>query len=330
MATTTTTQIPPATQAYYDKQLLARAIPYLLYALFGQQRPIKTRNGDQIKFRKYSALAVATTPLTEGVTPAGSQLSKTDITATLAQYGDFVTLSDVVQWVNQDPVLNEAAKILGEQAAETIDEILRDILVAGTNVVYSNGAARNAVNTPLSAGVLKTAIRALNRQNAKMVREQLNASTGIGTTPIRPAYIGIVGPDGQADLEGITGYKSVEEYAQQGNIMEGEIGAFKNIRFVMTTKQKVWADAGAAKGTMISTTGTLADVYATLIIAKDAYGVVPLAGHNLENIMKPLGSSGAADPLNQRGTSGWKAMFTAKILQELWMVRIEHAATDAL
>lgn len=331
MANTTLTEVPPGVAAYYDRNLLERAVPADVHGRFGQARPIATRNGNQIKFRRYSALTPATTPLTEGTTPSGSSLSVTDITATLAQYGDFVTITDMVDLTNQDPVLTEAGKVLGEQAGTTIDRVRRDVLVAGTNVFYANGTARNQVNTVLDAGDLKTVIRFLERQDAKFVKEMIKASTGVGTVPIRPAYVGIIHPDTQAVLEGITGYKSVEEYGSQMEVMPDEVGAFKNIRFVVSTNAKVFADGGAASGTnVISTGGTNADVYATLIIAANSYGVCPLAGQAMRNIVKALGSSGTADPLDQRATSGWKATTTTKILNEAWIARIEHACTSTL
>jgi len=328
----TVSTIPPATQAYYDRNLLRRAVPADVHGRFGQVRPIKKRNGNQIKFRKYNALSPATTPLTEGVTPTGSSLSVTDITATLAQYGDYITLSDMVDMTNQDPVLTEAGEVLGEQEGTTIDQVRRDVLAAGTNVIYANGSARNTLNTAIAAKDLRTAIRYLNNQNAKFHHEVLSASTKIGTTPIRAAYVGIVHPDTEATLETITGYVPVSEYPSQMQLMEDEIGSYKNIRFVKSTNAKVFADSGAAIGGdgMISTSDVNNDVYATLIIAKDAYGVVPLSGEASKNIIKPLGSSGTADPLNQRATSGWKATTTTKILNDSWMIRIEHTNLETL
>jgi N4-gp56 family major capsid protein len=330
MATTTITQVPPGTQAYYDRNLLTRAVPADIHGRFGQTRAVPKNGGNQIKFRRYSALTPATTPLTEGVTPSGSSLAVTDITATLAQYGDFVTLSDMVDMVNQDPVLTEAGKVLGEQGGTTIDQIRRDVLVAGTNVFYANGTTRVGVNTALTAAQLKTAIRFLKKQNAKFVKEMVKAGTGISTQPIRPAYIGLIHPDTEAVLEGITGYTPVTNYSAQMDVMENECGSFQNIRFVVSTNAKVFADAGGAKGTLISTTGTSADVYATLIIAADAYGICPLTGEAMRNIIKPLGSAGSADPLDQRATSGWKAITTTKILNDAWLVRLEHGNTDIL
>jgi N4-gp56 family major capsid protein len=332
MGMNTLSNIPPAIQAYYDRNLLERAVPADIHGRFGQVRPIKMRSGNQIKFRRYEALTVATTPLVEGVTPAGSSLTVTDVTATLAQYGDYVTVTDMVDMTNQDPVLTEAGMVLGEQGGTTIDQVRRDVLVAGTNVIYTNGAARNTLNTTITAIALRTAIRALNRQNAKFVRDMVMATTGIGTSPIRPAYIGLVHPDTEAQLEQITGYTPTTAYSSAMKAEEDEIGAFRNIRFFKSTNGKVFINAGLAVGAdgMISTGGVNNDVYATLILGENAYGVCPLAGQAMQNIIKPLGSAGAADPLNQRATSGWKATTTTKILNEAWMVRIEHTNLSVL
>src|SRR5438067_6399897 len=128
MPTMTTGNIPPAIQAFYDRNLLDRAIPADVHGRFGQVRPIKTRSGNQIKFRRYESLAPATTALTEGVTPAGNSLTVTDVTANLAQYGDFLTVSDMVDLTNQDPVLTEAGTVLGEQGGVTVDIVRRDVM----------------------------------------------------------------------------------------------------------------------------------------------------------------------------------------------------------
>ena len=105
---TTLSQVAPGVQAFYDRNLLTRAQPNDVHGRFGQKRPIPKNSGNQIKFRRYSQLAAATNALTEGVTPSGSALSVTDVTSTLVQYGDFVTLTDMVSMTNQDPVVTEA------------------------------------------------------------------------------------------------------------------------------------------------------------------------------------------------------------------------------
>lgn len=332
MPTMTLGNIPPAIQAFYDRNLLERAVPADIHGRFGQVRPIKTRSGNQVKFRRYESLAPATVALTEGATPAGNSLVVTDVTATLAQYGDFLTISDMVDLTNQDPVLTEAGTVLGEQGGVTVDVVRRDVLVAGTNVIYSNGATRVGLTAPLDSIALRTAVRALNRQNAKFVREMVAATNGVGTQPIRAAYIGLVHPDTEAVLEQITGYVPVANYSSAMKAEDDEVGAYRNIRFFRSTNGKVFINAGAAIGAggQISTGGANNDVYATLILGANSYGVCPLAGNAMQNIIKPLGSSGTADPLNQRATSGWKAITTTKILNDAWMIRIEHTNPSVL
>lgn len=328
MPTTTLTQVAPGVQAFYDRNLLARAQPAEVHGRFGQKRPIKTRSGNQIKFRRYSQLAAASTPLTEGVTPAGSSLAVTDLTATLAQYGDFITLSDMVSMVNQDPVVTEATDVLGDQAGTTIDIARRDVLVAGTSVSYANAvAARVNVNVKLAAADLDKAIRTLKVQNAKYVKEGVGASDKVGTGAIRKGFVAIVHPDVEFDLESITGYRSVSDYGSQDGIMEDEIGAYKNIRFVSSTNAKIFAGGGAAGTTVYKNNGTNFDVYVTLIFADNAYGVCPLSGEAMNTYVKSLGSAGSADPIDQRSTVGWKATTTTKILNDAWMTRIESAAS---
>ena len=324
--------IPPGTQAFYDRNLLERAVPADVHGKFGQIRPIKTRNGNQIKFRRYEALTVSTAPLVEGVTPSGSSLSITDATSTLGQYGDYVTITDMVDLTNQDPVLTEAGMVLGEQAGTSIDHVRRDVLNAGTNVIYGTGVARTSQNVVLGTVHLRTAIRFLNRQNAKFVKKMIKSSTGVGTAPIRAAYIGIIHPDTEAQMETLSGYIPVSEYSQAMQAEENEVGSYKNIRFFVSTNAKVFGHAGLAVGAdgMISDDATNNDVYSTLIIADNAYGIVPLSGKALQNIVKALGSAGTADALDQRATSGWKAITTTKILNESWIVRIEHTNLTTL
>ena len=131
--------LPQEAKTFYDKTLLQRLLPTLVFAKYGQKKSLKSRSGKTIEFRKFMSLKPATTPLTEGVTPAGKELAMTSVTATVEQYGDFVEISDMLDLTGIDPVLVEAAEILGEQAGLTIDNVVRDIICAGTNVQYAKG-----------------------------------------------------------------------------------------------------------------------------------------------------------------------------------------------
>ncbi len=326
---TSLTNIDPAVNLFYDGVLLHRATPYLVHALFGQKRPIDQRSGNTAKFRRYSSLAASTTPLLEGVTPTAIAVSKTDITAQVYQYGAFVEYTDRVVTENQDPVLTEFAELLGEHAGLSLDNVYRDIINAGTSV-YRGGAvtARSSIVTRASTTEFDKIKRTLRNALARYYTNTIKASTGVGTSPIRPCFYAIIHPDVSYDIEGLTGFVPVSQYPDGGaSAHENEIGSYKNFRFIESTEAKCWPDEGGAVGATgsKSTSGTYLDIYSILILAPDSYGIVDIKGKALENIVKPLGSGD--DPLNQRGTTGWKAMTTAVILNDLWMMRYEVAVT---
>jgi len=312
-----TAQIPSGIQAFYDRNLLERALPALIHDKWGQMRNIPKGQSKAIKFRRYNALPTATTALTEGVTPAGSALSVTDITATLKHYGDYTILTDDVQLYVEDNVVKEATDVLGEQGGQTVDEVTRDELVGGTQVDYAGAVAgRGSVAAVVVAADLKRVIKTLKGQNAKKFTTVITGSVKVGTLPVRAAFVGICHTNTTESLEAIDGFKGSEEYASQTLIDLNEVGSYKDIRFVETTMAKVFAGEGAGA----------VDVYATLIMGKDAYGVVSLRGQkNIQTIIKPLGSAGTADPLNQRSSVGWTARSITKILNQSWIVRLETA-----
>ena len=322
MANTTRTQIPAEVNNFYDRTLLMRALPQFLHTMWAQIRDIPRNAGTStIKFRRYGNLAAATSALSEGITPAGSQLAVTDITATALQYGDFVTLTDVINYESQDRVLMEAAEILGDQAADTLDQLCRDVLVAGTSVSY--GGSGNAATGDVAAGdvitttLIDAAVLTLKNNNAKKVKTRVDASTGYNTTPIRTAFVGICHNNLAAKIKALTGFVGVEKYPSQTDVMPGEFGYYNEVRFVETTNGKVLTGQG---------TGGI-DVYPLVIMGQDAYGTTRISGEAMKNIVKPLGSAGTADPLEQRATSGWKATFVAKILNNAFITRIEVALT---
>lgn len=324
MSNTTRSEIPAEVNNFYDRTLLERAVALLVHTRWAQVRDLPKKAGTKvIKFRRYGNLSAATTALTEGVTPSGSTLSVTDITATVAAYGDYVTVTDVLSYESKDATLMEAAEILGDQAADTIDQLTRDILAAGTSVIYSGTG--NTATTDVAAGDvitygnLDTASLALKNNKAKPITKQINPSTGYNTTPIPKSYIGIIHPEITAKVATFTGWTPVEKYPNQSTVLEGEVGSYSangsKIRFIETTNAKIKSGAGASS----------IDVYCTLIFGANAYGITRVSGEALKNIVKPLGSAGTADPLDQRATSGWKATFVAKILNENYIERIESA-----
>jgi N4-gp56 family major capsid protein len=330
MSQTAYGDISPRTAAYAEKELLKRGLPYLVLEKFGQAYPLPANSTKVIKFRRYSALPNTPVALTEGVTPAGQTLAVTDITATLTQYGDKTTITDVIMDTHEDPVLNEAINLLGEQAAQMIEKMRFGVLKGGTNVLYANGATRNAVNTTVTLQLQRRAVRALKRQNARFITSVVRSTPNYGTENVAPGFVALIHPDCEADVRSLPGFVPAEKY---GSISpwENELGKCEDCRYVSSTIFEPWQDAGGAKAgsgtTMLSTSGTNADVYPILYVGRDAYGIVALKGMYAVTPMVVNPKPSDSDPLAQRGTVSWKAMQTAAILNDAFMVRLEVAAT---
>ena len=302
---TTSSGLTDEMKVFYSDYLIDNATPKLVHDQFGQKHPIPKNGGKTIEFRKYSPLPKLTTPISEGVTPDGQSLNMSTIEATVAQYGGYITLSDVLLLTAIDNNLVQATKLLGAQAGATLDTITREVLNGGTNAMFAGGKeAREDLDgsSLLTVDDVKKAVRMLKNQNA----EQINGS-----------WVGIIHPDIAYDLTNDPAWKDVKTYSDPSDIYEGEIGKIFGVRFVETTEAKVWAGAG---------NGGRA-VYSTLILGDNAYGVTEISGGGLQHIVKQLGSAGTGDPLDQRATAGWKATKVAERLVETYMVRIESAST---
>lgn len=328
MADMTYNDISPRTQVRADRRLLERAKTNNVLGMFGQVRVLPKKGTQTIAFRRYNRLAPATAPLQEGVTPAGKNLTKHDVLCQVKQYGDWIRITDVVQDTHEDPVLRESIDVLGEQAGDTYDIIRAGYLKAGTNVAYVNGATRAAVNDVPTRDTIRTLVRLLGRQEAKPLKSVIKAGPNISTQPIGRAYIGVCHVDMKPDIERATGFVPYYQYANQGNVMEGEFGALGEVRFVIDNNLTPWADGGglAATNATLSTTGTNSDVYPILIFGMDAYGIVPLGGKRsvMTYVNNPKAITG--DEIAQRGSVGWKGWTGVCILNDLWMIRLESAA----
>lgn len=375
-------------KTHYHNTLIDIAGPKLVHAQFGQKKPIPKNGGKTIEFRKYSPLPKLLEPIQEGVTPKGQSLEVTKLEATVKQYGGFVTVTDVLQLTAIDNNIVEATELIGDQAGETLDTVVRDILNGGTNVQYGDDptvTARHLLvggqesgNNYLNVRAIKLAANSLKRQNCKKYDN---------------SYVAIIHPDSHLDLTDDPHWENVKTYCDPDDMYEGEIGRIHGVRFVETTEAKVFhaEDLSAASRTLtlksvsgatvtinetltaddiakisvgrkviigaavynvvsatantlvldsdptVTTAGTVIypgeagaegrDVYSTLVLGANAYGVTDIDGGGLRHIVKQLGSGGTEDPLDQRATVGWKAFQTAERLVEQYMVRIETTST---
>lgn len=304
--------LSPEMKTYYEKRLLDNAEPNLVHDQFADKYPIPKNGGKTIELRKYSPLAKATTPITEGVTPDGNKLNVTAVTATISQYGDWIQLSDLLDMTAIDNNVLQSTKLLGSQAGRTLDTVTREVLAGGTNVIYApkvSGGSETAVTS-------RAELDATCKINVDLIYRAARALKTMNADKIDDSFVAIVHPDVAYDLMRCEEWVEAHKYATPENIYQGEIGKIGGVRFVESTEAKIWTGDGCPSGLA---------VYATIVLGAHAYGITEIEGGGLQHIVKQLGYGD--DPLNQRSSCGWKATRTAKRLVEEYMVRIESVSS---
>ena len=306
---TTGAVLPPAVREYYDRLLLMTAYPTLIHAKFAQKRVLPEKMGDTVVFRRYARLATVPIPLVDGITPPGTPLSVTDLKARVSFYGNFCTITNVVQLTVQDQTLNQGARLLAQNLAQTMDEIVRDCLASTSSVLQCSNGVDGQTPTELTKQDIDSAVLTLLGNNAEMISEVVTGTNQIGTTPIRPAFWGHIDTALLDDLEGVTNFVSASNYpGNQNVVLDSEWGVTGHVRWMYTSVGSVSA--------------ATVPVYNNFIVAKEAHAVVNLRSETGQFYIKPLGSAGSSDPLNQRGSIGWGHPFVARILNDSFMVNL--------
>ena len=331
MATGLTTYgvINQRTAAWAATEMLKHAEPVTVLAKFGMTKEMPKNKADTVKFRRPVPFSAATVPLVEGVTPTAQKMAYEDVSVQLKQYGRPIEITDVVMDLAEDPVLKDATELAGQQAALTLEVIIWGAIKAGTSVKFTNGTVRSSVNTAMTLNDQRGVTRALKAQKAGKMRSILGSSPNYATKAIEASYIAVAHTDCESDIRNLAGFIPVAEYGQRSPVASEEIGSVEDVRYVLSSELTAFADAGGAKGSTVSTSGTSSDVYPIIYIGRDSYGVVPLKGKRAITpmVLNP-GTISGSDPLGQRGFVSWKAYFAALVLNENWLLRLEVAVND--
>ena len=310
--------LTPEMKTYYDTELLENARPEMIHAQFGRKQSIPKGRGKSIEWRKFNTLANAAV-LVEGVIPTGQKLGVSFINDNIDQYGTYVSVSVMLELTAIDPVILEGQTELSASAGRTQDELTRNDLMAGTNVIY----AQKVANGTLTDVATRAGLDATAKLTPDTINRAVTALKKMNAPTINGDYVAIIHPSVAYDLRASAEWLDVHKYAQPDEIFNGEIGKLHGVRFVETTQAKIF------KGGSGDPTGLA--VYATLVLGKDAYGVVDVEGGGLQMIVHNKTEAGG--PLDQFSTIGYKLTTNgAKILYEDRMVRIEscssYSATD--
>lgn len=313
----------PANHAYYVKEFIDIANPILVYDQFGTLKPIPNNNSNQITFNKVLKLATLEgSALTEGVTPSDQSFQMVRLSQTINQYGGWAKVSDRLHEESINRLTSEFNQRMGEQGGETMNKVVRDDLLGGTNVRYAGAvASRDLITTSgMNASDFDFMYQALKLEKVRPIKMMTKGSPNEGTTPVREAYVVVCAVEAIPFIEALDDgngntFQSVETYAGQIGTWQNEHGRFKNFAFVLDTESYIVSNAA----------GTPQDINTTLVFGQGAYHTTTIGASDVEVIIKPLGSSGVYDPINQFSSIGWKAKKGAVIVQETYMFRYEFS-----
>ena len=299
---TTSSALSAGMQTYYNRELLRTFEPNLVHLQFGDEHRMPPHSGLVMNMRKLIPLETNTKALSEGDPGESVMLAETEVTVQLQQYGEYARCTDKLDLTHLDMDIMRRTKLFGDAGARSIDAVVREELAKCANVIYAGGKASRAELTAadkLTSRELRKAVKTLKKNYAQTFGGY---------------YVAIIGPDTMYDLQEDEAFVKVSQYQDKENIYTGEVGRLFGVRLVETTEAKIFEGAGASG----------ADVASVIVLGQYAYGVTSLKGAKPRVIVKPAGSAGTADPLDQISTVGWKMDgFGAKLLQPEYAVRIE-------
>ena len=287
----------------YNKNLLKTFEPVLAHLAFGDEHPFPKNNGTKMSFRKLLPLDADTTALAEGEPGEAQMLAEVEVTSELAQYGKYIYTTDKLDMTHFDLNIDRKVTLLGNQGRLSMDSVVRDELATCTNVIYANGKASRAALTAedvVTSRDIRKAVRTLKNSLAMPFEDGM--------------YVALVNPNVTFDLQDDEDWKKVSQNQDKLNIYSGEVAKLFGCRFIETTNAKIFEGAGASG----------ADVASIIILGRYAFGYSSLTGAEPRVIVKPHGSAGTSDPLDQKASVGWKMDgFAVKLLQPEFAVRIE-------
>lgn len=310
----------------------------------------KNQGSMSVKWRRIENLSPATTALGEvtgtaafGMGRNAVQPSITDLTVAIAKYGNWVLYNEELDIFNVNSRAAQLLDVLGRNAGESLNILMRDVYDGSTNVRYGSAAAADtSVTAAITVNDIKYVVNQLDRNSAMKFYGMGTGSRNIGTSPIRDAYFGICHVDVEQDIRGLSGFTPVEQYGGYVETEVGEFGTVAGVRWVSTETAPITTGAGTTTASgMRGSTNILNDVYATFIYGKEAVGTVGLGENHtkeiyqmgqrlpaIELIRKGVGSAGAGDPFNEVGSLAWKAWFAGKILNQNWIYELRTLSSD--
>jgi N4-gp56 family major capsid protein len=261
MAGETTTSSLSIDQVAFDRLAYFALRSELLFDQAADIQPVaQAMPGSGVTFTIFSDIAAATSTLNEVTDVTPTALSDSQVTVTLNEYGNAVVTTAKLRGTAFLDVDSAAANIIGYNAGDSMDQVVREVLAGGTNVVYATGGS----STPSS----RTTVAAEDIIAADDVRKVVAQLRGANVATFNGDYMGFIHPDVSYDFRSATdaaAWRTPANYVDPMGIYNGEIGKFESVRFIETPRAKVFTNASDGSGS----TGTV-DVYCTHIMGRQA------------------------------------------------------------
>lgn len=288
-------------KTFYNTVLLENARPDMKLAQFGDKVTLPEHHGTTVEWRKPNTFDRAP-QLTEGVIPTGQKFGWSTVTGTVKQFGTFAAASDVIELHAYDDNIRAMAEEMGASAAETQEFLIRQALMAGTNVVYCDNCDPDGsyYNTPTSCAELGCSYdNGFAYLTADMVSKIATKLRKDKVPTINGRYYAVIHPSVAYDLRRIGGWLDLHKYSETGagNIFTGEIGELHGVRFIEDPYMPVLTEAPYRN---MDGTAT----YASFFFGKGSFKTIDPAGGGMKMIIKTKEEIGG--PLEQFGTVGYK------------------------
>jgi N4-gp56 family major capsid protein len=302
MAVQTTSSLSGEVMTYYESKFLERAKYQLMHGEGAQKNTHPKGEGKTIQWNRYSPLGAATTPLTEGSNPSEVNLTASQVTAQLAEYGNVIKISKLLKLTSVDKDAVEKIELLGQNMGETIDTLDREALYAGATVQLAGGKSALtaiAASDTMSATEVRKAVRTLQINKAMKYQDGY--------------FIGKIGPYTEYDIKGDTTWINAATYSDVKKLYNGEVGALYGVRFVNVTNQK--------------TENSTVTVYSNFIHGANAFAKYDLSGDVPKLYIKVPSESDTSNPTDRYSTIGWAGSYVAKVLISEWVLNVKTGAT---
>lgn len=305
MAGMTTTLGVDTIETYNVRKTLEFAKPKLVYSQFGAPDLTMRRKGKTASWLRFSKLAIPSAVLDEdGGTWTPETVTDTTVTATLQLWGNGVELYEFLEETSFLDLPDEYKKLIGQNAGETINEKVRDVLIAGTSVNYANAATarQNLISTDtIDLDDILNTVESLEASDAPMIGDE---------------YVAIISPYIKTRLMKDTAFREATRYlAKDNSLFTGEVANIDGVRFVRTSTAPSVSSSGS--------NNSVAKIEQTIILGEHAYGIARLLPGDFDVVVTQPGGHG--DEFKVKTSLAWKAYLKAVILNQSFMRRLESA-----